>query len=65
MQLVNCVQFFKYYLPLSTPCSAPTSALVPIIVIVPSTSMIASLYSHKLDLVILVLNLIWVSVLWV
>ena len=54
---------FKYYLPLSTPCPAPTSDLSPVIIIVLSTSMNASLYSHRLDLVILILNLIWFSVL--
>ena len=54
---------FKYYLPLSNPCPAPTSALSPVIIIVLSTSTNASLYSHRLDLVILVVNLIWFSAL--
>ena len=59
MQSVNGTQFLKItILFLSSNQLAVSSFPAPVIVIVPFTSIYASLYSHKCDLNIEVLNLI-------
>ena len=59
MHLVNGAQFLNVTpLPLSSAYFAALSAPSPEIVIVPFTSMYESAQSHKLDLSIVVLNLI-------
>ena len=59
IQLMNGAQFLNATpLSLSSACPASASSLAPEIVIFPLTRIYTSLYSHKLDFNIAVLNLI-------
>ena len=56
---MNGAQFLNATpLSLSSACPASASSLAPVIVIFPLTRIYTSLYSHKLDFNIAVLNLI-------
>ena len=66
MYLLNGGQFLNITpLSLSSVCFATLPAPAPVIVIVPLTSIYASLEIHKLDLGTEVLSLIWLSALYV